>query len=72
MEFVKRNFKIISILLLLVWSITNIFSFKPSDKLTEADKKDSIFSFANISAFNQLSLGLDLVGGSQFEFQALT
>lgn len=71
MEFVKHNFKIILIVLLIIWSIFNIFNFRKDSGLTEDLKKEANFSFLGYSAFSDLSLGLDLVGGSQFEFQAL-
>jgi len=70
MEFVKRNFKLILILVLMLWALMTVFTIKPASEKLEANQK-AFLKLANFNVFSNIKLGLDLIGGSQFEFQAL-
>jgi len=70
MDFIKRNFRLVSIFLLLVWAVFSIFSFRVVDSSVQGREK-AICKFAGFSVYSNIKLGLDLIGGAQFEFQAM-
>jgi hypothetical protein len=84
MEFVKRNFRLIFIGVLMLWALFSVFSFQlinqPAGKLgaqkqsvnapLESPRKPFLV-IANFNVYSNIKLGLDLIGGSQFEFKAL-
>lgn len=73
MEFLKENYKLLFIVFLVFLGLTNVFKIKGTETSTKfnSDKEyQKIFSFSNLNLYSKLKLGLDLVGGSQFEFEA--
>lgn len=84
MEFVKRNFRLIVIGVMMLWALFSVFSFQlinqPAAKLgaqnqpvnapLESPRKPFLV-IANFNVYSNIKLGLDLIGGSQFEFKAL-
>ena len=84
MEFVKRNFRLIVIGVMMLWALFSVFSFQlinqPAAKLgvqnqpvnapLESPRKPFL-AIANFNVYSNIKLGLDLIGGSQFEFKAL-
>ncbi len=75
MQFIKENWKILLVIAITVFAIKGLFEIKRTaaseapvyDKL----KKQLVYSKDGLNIFTKMKLGLDLIGGSQFEFQAL-
>lgn len=70
MDFIRNNWKILTIIAITIFAARGLFFLKKDpnyDKL----KHQKIFSKGDFHLFTSLKLGLDLVGGSQFEFKAL-
>jgi preprotein translocase subunit SecD len=74
MDFIKENFRILTVLAIAVFCIANVFVLQVGPNSAEYDrlKLQQIISTPGYSLYTKLKLGLDLVGGSQFEFEALT
>lgn len=70
MDFIKRNFRLVSILLLLIWAVFSIFSFRTVASSVQGREK-AICKIAGFNVYSNIKLGLDLIGGAQFEFQAM-
>jgi preprotein translocase subunit SecD len=84
MEFVKRNFRLIVIGVMMLWALFSVFSFQlinqPAAKLGAQNQpvnaplespRKPFCTVANFNIYSNIKLGLDLIGGSQFEFKAL-
>jgi preprotein translocase subunit SecD len=74
MNFVKENLRLIIILALTLFALLRVLEIHPSAVDSELSQKgkQKLFTVGDFDVFSKLKLGLDLVGGSQFEFQALT
>jgi preprotein translocase subunit SecD len=74
MDFIKENFRILTVLVIAVFCIANVFVLQVGPNSGQYDrlKLQQILSTPGYSLYTKLKLGLDLVGGSQFEFEALT
>lgn len=70
MQFIKDNFRLIFIIVLTIFAINSSFEFSNSGQFDKL-KKQLIYSNGNFNILTHLKLGLDLIGGSQFEFEAL-
>ena len=74
MQLIKDNIRLIIVILVTVFaargliSVDNINAEPVYNKL----KEQLVYSKPNFHLYTQLKLGLDLVGGSQFEFEAQT
>ncbi|MBT6842187.1 MAG: protein translocase subunit SecD [Candidatus Melainabacteria bacterium] len=74
MQFIKDNLRIILVIAVTIFAFKGLVlidrtSTEPNyDKL----KQQLVYSKPNFHVFTKLKLGLDLIGGSQFEFQART
>jgi preprotein translocase subunit SecD len=73
MEFIKENWKFFTVVLIAVFCFNGIFESERASQLPQFDKlkKQLIYKANNLYVFTKMKLGLDLVGGSQFEFEAL-
>lgn len=74
MQFIKDNFKILLVIGITFFAISGLFEVQRSTGAPVYDKlkKQLIYSKDGLNIFTKMKLGLDLIGGSQFEFQALT
>lgn len=72
MDFIKNNFRIIVIIITIVFVCNGLFTIRPHAEEANFDKlkEQKVTTFAQKDIFTKLKLGLDLVGGSQFEFEA--
>lgn len=70
MSFIKDNWRILSVLGITLFAFFNFLNFKTPSELGEKDQVIYKSDFINI--ITNLQLGLDLVGGAQFEFEAKT
>ena len=72
MDFIKNNFRIIVIIATIVFVCNGLFTIRPHAEEANFDKlkEQKVTTFAQKDIFTKLKLGLDLVGGSQFEFEA--
>ena len=73
MQFIKDNFKILLVIGITFFAITGLFEVQRTTGAPVYDKlkKQLIYSKNGLNIFTKMKLGLDLIGGSQFEFQAL-
>ncbi len=83
MQFIKENFRILLVIAITIFALKGLFEIQrtsviTTDKgaVTEAPvydklKKQLVYSKDGLNIFTKMKLGLDLIGGSQFEFQAL-
>lgn len=72
MEAIKKNWKILTIIALTAYSLFNIITIKDSTDLKYNNlKEQKIITIGKSTIFTHLKLGLDLIGGSQLEFEAL-
>ena len=72
MDFIKENFRLILIIAVTAFALNGLFSFEPDSENFTYDKlkQQLVGTFAGKKVLTKLKLGLDLVGGSQFEFEA--
>jgi preprotein translocase subunit SecD len=73
MDFIKENWKFFSVILIAFFCFNSIFEFERASQDPQFDKlkKQLVYKANNLYVFTKMKLGLDLVGGSQFEFEAL-
>lgn len=73
MDFIKNNWKILTIIAITFFAAKGLFDIKQSAEEPSYDrlKQQKVFSKDKFHVFTSLKLGLDLVGGSQFEFEAI-
>lgn len=73
MDFIKENFKLIVIIVVTAFVCNGLFSLRPNTEDFSYDKlkEQKVGTFGDNNLLTKLHLGLDLVGGSQFEFEAL-
>lgn len=73
MNFFKNNAGILTVLFIAIFCIANVLSIKTGVNSRHYDvlKEQQLFVKNNFALYTKLKLGLDLVGGSQFEFTAL-
>ena len=73
MDFIKENWKFFSVVLIAFFCFNGIFEFERASQIPNFDKvkKQLVYKANNLYVFTKMKLGLDLVGGSQFEFEAL-
>jgi len=73
MEFIKENWKFFTVVLIAVFCFNGVFDFERASQAPQFDKlkKQLVYKANNLYVFTKMKLGLDLVGGSQFEFEAL-
>jgi preprotein translocase subunit SecD len=72
MNWIKENFKLLLIIGITVFALLNLFEIKSTSTNYDKLKEQLIYSKNNLNIFTHVKLGLDLIGGSQFEFEALT
>lgn len=71
MNFIKENFKLLLIVGITIFAISNLFELQKGTATYDKLKKQLIYSKNDLNILTQMKLGLDLIGGSQFEFEAL-
>jgi preprotein translocase subunit SecD len=73
MDFIKENWKFFSVIFIAFFCFNSIFEFERASQDPQFDKlkKQLVYKANNLYVFTKMKLGLDLVGGSQFEFEAL-
>ncbi len=73
MNFIKENWRILTVIFIAYFSFNGLFSIEnfSEEPVYDKLKKQLVFSSGSSHVFTELKLGLDLVGGSQFEFEAL-
>ncbi len=83
MQFIKENFRILLVIAITLFAIKGLFDVQRTavvqtekGPVTEAPiydklKKQLVYSKNGLNIFTKMKLGLDLIGGSQFEFQAM-
>ncbi len=75
MQFIKDNIRILSIIAITIFVTMGLFEVQrtlPTEAPTyDKLKKQVVYSKNGLHIFTKMKLGLDLIGGSQFEFQAL-
>lgn len=74
MDFIKENFRILVVAVIAVFAVNGLFDFRTGLETPAFDplKQQLVYSKNNLHVLTKLNLGLDLVGGSQFEFEAQT
>ncbi len=73
MNWAKENWKILTIIAVTIYAILNIFYVRNVTDLSyNRLKEQKILTVGNKAIFTHLKLGLDLIGGSQLEFEAQT
>lgn len=72
MDFLKENFRLLVIIAVTVFVSLGLFTIKPDSEDFTYDrlKEQKLTTIAGNNILTKLKLGLDLVGGSQFEFEA--
>jgi preprotein translocase subunit SecD len=72
MDFIKENFRILVIIAVTAFVSAGLFTIEPDTEDFQYDKvkEQKIATIAGKNILTKLKLGLDLVGGSQFEFEA--
>lgn len=72
MNFLKENFRLLVIIAVTVFVSLALFTVKPDSEDFTYDrlKEQKLTTIAGNNILTKLKLGLDLVGGSQFEFEA--
>lgn len=72
MDFIKENFRILLIIGVTIFVSLGLFTIKPNSEDFQYDKlkQQKVATIAGKNILTELKLGLDLVGGSQFEFEA--
>jgi preprotein translocase subunit SecD len=72
MDFIKENFRLLVIIAVTVFVSLALFTIKPDSEDFTYDrlKEQKLTTIAGNNILTKLKLGLDLVGGSQFEFEA--
>ncbi len=71
MNFLKQNWRILGVILITVFAFFSFFKFKTPSELTLDNKRHQTWYNSDfINVITNLQLGLDLVGGAQFEFEA--
>lgn len=73
MDLIKSNWKILFIIAITFFAANGLLTIKRAKKVPAYDKlkQQKVISKKGIHVFTNLKLGLDLVGGSQFEFEAI-
>lgn len=72
MNYLKENWKILSVVGLAIFAIVNFFELRTPSEIDVNTKKQILYKSDFINVLTNLKLGLDLVGGAQFEFEAQT
>lgn len=74
MQFIKDNIKIIIVILVTLFAARGLISIDKfyQEPVYDKLKKQLVYSKPHFHIYTQLKLGLDLIGGSQFEFEAQT
>jgi preprotein translocase subunit SecD len=72
MDLIKNNWKIITLIAIVLFTLNGLFNVQNAEE-PDYDhlKQQKVFSKDKFHLFTNLKLGLDLVGGSQFEFEAI-
>lgn len=73
MDFIKDNWKILTVIAIALFCFNGVFEMERSSEAPNFDKlkKQLVYHSGNLYVFSKMKLGLDLIGGSQFEFEAL-
>lgn len=73
MDIIKNNWKILTIIAITIFAANGLLTIKKGEEIPSYDKlkQQKVISKNGIHVFTSLKLGLDLVGGSQFEFEAI-
>lgn len=71
-QFIKENFKILFLIAVVVIALTSLFEIKGARDGFATDSKNlqTVYKNDSFKVLTHLQLGLDLVGGAQFEFEA--
>lgn len=71
MNWIKENFRLLSIIGITIFALINLFEIQSTNQSYDKLKKQVVFTKNDINILTHMKLGLDLVGGSQFEFEAM-
>jgi preprotein translocase subunit SecD len=72
MDLIKNNWKIITIIAIVLFTLNGLLNLQNAEEPSyDHLKQQKVFSKDKFHVFTSLKLGLDLVGGSQFEFEAV-
>lgn len=73
MNFIKENWRLLTVIFIAYFSFNGLFSIEnfSEEPVYDKLKRQLVYASGSTYVFSDLKLGLDLVGGSQFEFEAL-
>lgn len=70
MNYLKENWKILAVVIITAFTLANLFDIQSAQKVLSGKKYQTVYKNDSMQVLTHLKLGLDLVGGAQFEFEA--